>query len=165
MKGYLFVGLGNLSKLPVKYRIVLQTSSQDSPLVIKNDIPQNADLPKYYSKPIVELRRTARDRLKNSRGQLRRPVPPPKNWTLVKSLTDLWVVWLGGSTKEKGKHLLCFPLEVFGSSLHSSLLLNQVIPKLSIFIPPPLLDFGFRILDFNHSKFLYFTNPKPPPLP
>ncbi|XP_010680775.2 APO protein 2, chloroplastic isoform X1 [Beta vulgaris subsp. vulgaris] len=85
---------GNLCKFLLKYRSVLQTSSQNSPLVIKNDIPQNADLPKYYSKkekkpfpiPIIELRRAARERLKNSRGQPRRPVPPPKNGLLVKSL-------------------------------------------------------------------------------
>ncbi|XP_021862957.1 APO protein 2, chloroplastic isoform X2 [Spinacia oleracea] len=85
---------GNLSKLLLKHRIPPQSSSHTSAVVIKNDYPQNADLPKYYSKkekkpfpvPIVELRRAARERLKNSKGQPRRPVPPPKNGLLVKRL-------------------------------------------------------------------------------
>lgn len=62
--------------------------------VIRGDHPQNADLPRYYSKkekkpfpvPIVELRRAARERIKNSKGKPRRPIPPPKNGLLVKSL-------------------------------------------------------------------------------
>lgn len=90
-------GCGNLSKLLLKYKILPQTSNHTSPLVIKNDYPQNADLPKYYSKkekkpfpvPIVELRRAARERLKNSRGQPRKPVPPPKNGLLVKRLISV----------------------------------------------------------------------------
>ncbi|XP_057521912.1 APO protein 2, chloroplastic isoform X2 [Amaranthus tricolor] len=41
---------------------------------------------KPFPVPIVELRRAARERLKNSRGQRRRPVPPPRNGLLVKSL-------------------------------------------------------------------------------
>ena len=65
--------------------------------VIRCDHPQNADLPRYYSKkekkpfpvPIVELRRAARERFKNSKGQPRRPIPPPKNGLVVKSLTPL----------------------------------------------------------------------------
>lgn len=88
---------GNLSKLLLKHRILPQSSSHTSSLVIKNDHPQNADFPKYYSKrekkpfpiPIVELRRAARERLKNSRGQPRKPVPPPKNGLLVKSLVPV----------------------------------------------------------------------------
>lgn len=62
--------------------------------VIKCDYPQNADFPRYYSKkekkpfpvPIVELRRAARERMKKSKGQPRKPVPPPKNGLLVKSM-------------------------------------------------------------------------------
>lgn len=69
-------------------------SSRIPALVIRNDYPQNADLPKYYSKkekkpfpvPIVELRRAARERLKKSRGQPRRPMPAPKNGLLVRRL-------------------------------------------------------------------------------
>ena len=74
-----------------------RTSSRNLALVIRNDHPQNADLPKYYSKkekkpfpvPIVELRRRARERLKQSRGQPRRPVPPPKNGLLVKQFIPI----------------------------------------------------------------------------
>lgn len=56
--------------------------------------PQNADFPRYYSKkekkpfpiPIVELRRNARQRMKDSKGKPKGRVPPPKNGLLVKSL-------------------------------------------------------------------------------
>lgn len=56
--------------------------------------PQNSDFPRYYSKrekkpfpvPIVDLRRAARERLKKSKGKPKKPVPPPKNGLLVKSL-------------------------------------------------------------------------------
>ncbi|XP_077238138.1 APO protein 2, chloroplastic-like [Tasmannia lanceolata] len=62
--------------------------------VIKSNYPQNVDLPRYYSKkgkkpfpvPIVELRRAARERQKSSKGQTRRPMPPPRNGLLVRSL-------------------------------------------------------------------------------
>ncbi|KAA8535359.1 hypothetical protein F0562_030362 [Nyssa sinensis] len=55
---------------------------------------KNADLPRYYSKkekkpfpiPIVELRRAARERIKNRKGQPKRPVPPPKIGLVVKRL-------------------------------------------------------------------------------
>ncbi|KGN65165.1 APO protein 2, chloroplastic isoform X1 [Cucumis sativus] len=65
--------------------------------VIKCDHPQNADFPRYYSKkekkpfpvPIVELRRAARERMKNSKGQPRMRVPPPKNGLLVKSMIPI----------------------------------------------------------------------------
>ncbi|KAL2936611.1 APO protein 2 chloroplastic [Bienertia sinuspersici] len=85
---------GTLSKLLWKHKVQLQSSKHTSPLVVKNDYPQNADLPKYYSRkekkpfpvPIVELRRAARERLKNSRGKPKKPVPPPKNGLLVKRL-------------------------------------------------------------------------------
>ncbi|KAG4136312.1 hypothetical protein ERO13_D08G273500v2 [Gossypium hirsutum] len=70
---------------------------QPCALVIRCDHPQNADLPRYYSKkekkpfpvPIVELRRAARERFKKSRGQPKKPVPPPKNGLIVKSLVPL----------------------------------------------------------------------------
>ncbi|XXG64581.1 hypothetical protein AAC387_Pa05g2488 [Persea americana] len=63
-------------------------------LVVKSDHPQNADLPRYYSKrekkpfpvPIVELRRAARERQKNSKGKPKKPTPPPRNGLLVRSL-------------------------------------------------------------------------------
>ncbi|XVF48406.1 hypothetical protein PTKIN_Ptkin03bG0187500 [Pterospermum kingtungense] len=66
-------------------------------LVVRCDHPQNADLPRYYSKkekkpfpvPIVELRRAARERFKKSRGQKKKPVPPPKNGLIVKSLVPI----------------------------------------------------------------------------
>lgn len=66
-------------------------------LVIRGDHGQNADFPHYYSRkekkpfpvPIVELRRAARERFKKSKGQPKRPVPPPKNGLLVKSLVPL----------------------------------------------------------------------------
>ena len=63
-------------------------------MVIRSNYPQNADLPRYYSKrekkpfpiPIVELRRAARERLKSAKGKPRKPTPPPRNGMLVKSL-------------------------------------------------------------------------------
>uniref|UniRef100_A0A7N0V642 APO domain-containing protein n=1 Tax=Kalanchoe fedtschenkoi TaxID=63787 RepID=A0A7N0V642_KALFE len=63
-------------------------------VVIKNEIPQNADFPKNYSKKekkpfpvsVVELRRRARERVKNHKGLPRIPVPPPKIGLVVKSL-------------------------------------------------------------------------------
>ncbi|KAL2482858.1 APO protein 2 [Forsythia ovata] len=63
-------------------------------LVIRCNHPQNADFPRYYSRkekkpfpiPIVELRRAARERLKNSKGQQRRPAPPPKKGLVVQRL-------------------------------------------------------------------------------
>lgn len=63
-------------------------------MVVRSNHPQNADLPRYYSKrekkpfpiPIVELRRTARERLKNAKKLPRKPTPPPKNGMLVQSL-------------------------------------------------------------------------------
>lgn len=65
--------------------------------VIRCDYPQNADLPRHYSKkekkpfpvPIVELRRAARERFKKCKGQPKKPIPPPKNGLVVKSLIPL----------------------------------------------------------------------------
>lgn len=84
---------GNKFSQSLKFEATLRISSR-IPAVIRNDHPQNADLPKYYSRkekkpfpvPIVELRRAARERLKKNRGQPRKPVPPPKNGLLVKRL-------------------------------------------------------------------------------
>ncbi|KAK9130369.1 hypothetical protein Sjap_010856 [Stephania japonica] len=75
------------------------TSSQTCKhvVVIKSNHPQNADFPKYYSRrerkpfpiPVVELRRAARERKKNSIGKPKRPVPPPRNGLVVRSLIPL----------------------------------------------------------------------------
>lgn len=81
-------------KLPTIFRIEKHSSCQAYSNNIRNDYPQNADLPRYYSKkekkpfpiPIVELRRAARERLKNMKGKPRKPTPPPRNGMLVKSL-------------------------------------------------------------------------------
>lgn len=62
--------------------------------IVRCDYPQNADLPRYYSKrekkpfpiPVLELRRAARERQKSYRGKPKRPTPPPKNGMLVQSL-------------------------------------------------------------------------------
>ena len=66
-------------------------------LTIRSDYPQNTDFPQYYSRkekkpfptPVVELRRAARERVKKMRGKPRKPVPPPKNGMVVKSLIPL----------------------------------------------------------------------------
>ncbi|ONK72446.1 uncharacterized protein A4U43_C04F19520 [Asparagus officinalis] len=65
-----------------------------STTVIRSNYPQNADLPRYYSKrekkpfpiPIVELRRAARQRVKSASGKPRKPTPPPRNGMLVRNL-------------------------------------------------------------------------------
>ncbi|KAL0451461.1 UNVERIFIED_CONTAM: APO protein 2, chloroplastic [Sesamum latifolium] len=62
-------------------------------LVVECNHPQNADFPRYYSKkekkpfpiPIVELRRAARERLKNRNNQPR-GIPPPKRGLVVERL-------------------------------------------------------------------------------
>ncbi|XP_048321744.2 APO protein 2, chloroplastic isoform X2 [Ziziphus jujuba] len=96
----LYPRLGLLHSLQcgnTKIEVPLQSSRKKQrsyAFVIRGDHPQNADLPRYYSKkekkpfpvPIVELRRAARERIKNSKGKPRRPIPPPKNGLLVKSL-------------------------------------------------------------------------------
>lgn len=63
-------------------------------IVISNDNSQNADFPRNYSKrqkkpfpiPVVELRRRARQRMKEAAGKPKRQLPPPKNGMLVKRL-------------------------------------------------------------------------------
>ncbi|KAF7806534.1 APO protein 2, chloroplastic [Senna tora] len=80
-------------RVPTKIRIPPQKFCQYA-LTIRNEIPQNADLPRYYSRkekkpfpvPIVELRRAARERLKKKKDGPRKSLPPPKNGLLVKSL-------------------------------------------------------------------------------
>ncbi|KAF5445691.1 hypothetical protein F2P56_034726 [Juglans regia] len=70
---------------------------QSYALVITSELPQNADFPRYYSRkekkpfptPVLELRRAARERFKNSKGRPKKPVPPPKNGLVVKSLVPL----------------------------------------------------------------------------
>lgn len=66
---------------------------RQSSVIRCEDPPQNADFPRYYSKrekkpfpiPIVELRRNARQRMKERKGKPKGLVPPPKNGLLVKS--------------------------------------------------------------------------------
>ncbi|KAF8400516.1 hypothetical protein HHK36_013815 [Tetracentron sinense] len=80
--------------LPLMFRIPSRITCRPFVLVIRSNYPQNADLPRYYSKkekkpfptPIVELRRAARERKKSRKGQPKRPVPPPKNGLLVRNL-------------------------------------------------------------------------------
>lgn len=72
-------------------------SYQQYVVTIRNDHPQNADFPRTYSRkekkpfkvPIVEMRRAARERLKKRKDQPRKPVSPPKNGLVVKSLIPL----------------------------------------------------------------------------
>ncbi|KAL3840660.1 hypothetical protein ACJIZ3_025251 [Penstemon smallii] len=87
------------SNLTLRYnfRISSQHPTHAQALVIKCDHPQNADFPRYYSKkekkpfpiPIVELRRNARARLKNSKDHPRGPCPPPKRGLVVQKLIPL----------------------------------------------------------------------------
>lgn len=88
---------GRKHNIPLKFSISSQKLPQPYGFVIRSDYPQNADLPRYYSKkekkpfpiPIVDLRRAARERLKSRKGQPRRPAPPPKNGLLVKRLVPV----------------------------------------------------------------------------
>ncbi|CAA3007333.1 APO 2, chloroplastic [Olea europaea subsp. europaea] len=86
----------NFSTLAIQLKFANPSSHliQFRSLVIRCNHPQNADFPRYHSKkekkpfpiPIVELRRAARERLKNSKGQQRRGVPPPKRGLVVQRL-------------------------------------------------------------------------------
>ncbi|CAH2069583.1 unnamed protein product [Thlaspi arvense] len=77
--------------------LVLSKGRQFLPFVVRSDHPQNADAPKEYTRrekkpfpvPIVDLRRAARERVKNNKDKPRRPLPPPKNGMVVKSLVPL----------------------------------------------------------------------------
>ncbi|KAK2970797.1 hypothetical protein RJ640_001164, partial [Escallonia rubra] len=93
---------GSTFRLEPKLRIALQDPCQPSSLRVRCNDPQNADFPRYYSKkekkpfpiPIVELRRAARERLKNRKDQPKRRVPPPKNGLVVKRLIPVaYGVW------------------------------------------------------------------------
>jgi hypothetical protein len=83
--------------LPLKSRIPSLKLCRSYALVIRSENPQNADFPRYYSRkekkpfpvPVLELRRAARERFKKSKGQPKKPVPPPKNGLIVKSLVPL----------------------------------------------------------------------------
>lgn len=83
--------------LPLKSRIPSVKLYRSYALVIRSENPQNADFPRYYSRkekkpfpvPVLELRRAARERFKKSKGQPKKPLPPPKNGLLVKSLVPL----------------------------------------------------------------------------
>ncbi|KAK6146820.1 hypothetical protein DH2020_020689 [Rehmannia glutinosa] len=80
--------------IQLNFKIPSKQSALVQALVIRCSSPQNADLPRYYSKkekkpfpiPIVELRRAARERLKNSKNQPRGPCPPPKRGLVVERL-------------------------------------------------------------------------------
>lgn len=84
-------------RLHLDSRLVLSKRSKALPFVVRSDHPQNADAPKQYSKrekkpfpvPIVDLRRAARERVKNNKDKPKRPLPPPKNGMVVKSLVPL----------------------------------------------------------------------------
>ncbi|KAK2980739.1 hypothetical protein RJ640_002551 [Escallonia rubra] len=93
---------GSTFRLEPKLRIALQDPCQPFSLVVRCNDPQNADFPWYYSKkekkpfpiPIMELRRAARERLKNRKDQPKRRVPPPKNGLVVKRLIPVaYSVW------------------------------------------------------------------------
>lgn len=72
----------------------LNQSYRQKVWVIRCETPQNADLPKYYSKnekkpfpvPIVELRRAARQRAKQRMSQPKKTMPSPRNGLLVRNL-------------------------------------------------------------------------------
>jgi hypothetical protein len=78
------------------YRAPASSASQPChrAIVIRNDNSQNADFPRNYSKrekkpfpiPVVELRRRARQRMKQAEGKPKRSLPPPKNGLLVHRL-------------------------------------------------------------------------------
>ncbi|XP_061353182.1 APO protein 2, chloroplastic [Gastrolobium bilobum] len=80
-------------RLPVNIRIPAKKFCQYA-LTIRNEVPQNADFPRRYSRkekkpfpvPIVELRRAARERIKRMKYEPKKPMPPPKNGLLVKNL-------------------------------------------------------------------------------
>lgn len=81
-------------ELQLQSRVVSKKLHQPYTLVVRCRHPQNADLPRRYSKrekkpfpiPIIELRRAARARAKNRDNQPRKPILPPKRGLLVKHL-------------------------------------------------------------------------------
>ncbi|KAH7685058.1 APO domain-containing protein [Dioscorea alata] len=87
---------GNEYKISLNFRVQASHShrANSSAIAMNRDFPQNTDLPRYYSKkekkpfpvPILELRRAARQRIKDAKGKPKKPVPPPRNGMLVRSL-------------------------------------------------------------------------------
>ncbi|KAA8522861.1 hypothetical protein F0562_009284 [Nyssa sinensis] len=84
---------GSKLKLHLKFRIPSPNLYQPQALAIRCNFPQNADLPRYYSKGEKDLPHThcgseasSQGGLKNKKSQPKRPVPPPKIGLLVKSL-------------------------------------------------------------------------------
>lgn len=83
----------NKIRVPAKIRIRPDKFCQRA-FTITNEVPQNADFPRHYSRkekkpfpvPIVELRRAARERIKKLKDKPRKPLPAPKNGLLVKNL-------------------------------------------------------------------------------
>lgn len=84
-------------RLHLTSRLALSKERRSLPFVVRNEHPQNADAPKQYTRrekkpfpvPIVDLRRASRERVKNNKDKPRRPMPPPKNGMVVKSLVPL----------------------------------------------------------------------------
>ncbi|TKY73128.1 APO protein 2 [Spatholobus suberectus] len=80
-------------RVPVTIRIQPEKFCQRA-LPIRNEVPQNADFPRHYSRkekkpfpvPVLELRRAARERMKKMKDVPRKPMAAPKNGLLVKSL-------------------------------------------------------------------------------
>lgn len=80
-------------RLQFKLGFSSQHTNHFQAVVTKSDYPQNTDFPRYYSKkekkpfpiPIIELRRAARQRFKNSKEQ-RRGIPPPKIGLVIQRL-------------------------------------------------------------------------------
>ncbi|XP_068652993.1 APO protein 2, chloroplastic isoform X2 [Aristolochia californica] len=91
-----FSKMFNKRNLQVVFRVPYKISSprNSNMFIVKSSHPQNADLPRYYSKrekkpfpiPVLELRRAARERQKKQKGKPKKPVPPPRNGLLVRSL-------------------------------------------------------------------------------
>ncbi|CAL1414961.1 unnamed protein product [Linum trigynum] len=82
------------AKLPLLSSIKLR---QPCALVASSEYPQNADFPRYYGRkekkpfpiPVVELRRNARERIKNRKGKPKGRPPPTKQGLVVQSLVPL----------------------------------------------------------------------------
>ncbi|GLT85349.1 hypothetical protein SLE2022_035400 [Rubroshorea leprosula] len=84
-------------KLQLEGRVPSWKLRRSYGLVVRSEYPQNADFPQHYSrkekkpfpKPVLELRRAARERAKKSKGQPKKPLPPPKNGLVVQSLVPI----------------------------------------------------------------------------
>lgn len=89
---------GNLTVFQIKIRCRPTLNFTNLHIAaVGRDFPQNADLPRYYSKkekkpfpiPVLELRRAARERFRKSQGKPKGRPPPPKNGLVIKSLIPL----------------------------------------------------------------------------